>query len=117
MPLPLMTSSRWMVCVAFCAFVLGAGMAFHSWVNARLDATLREARKAAGLPLDTPIEDIGIEVAADLMSWIQIDHLLLKFWFVLLPLVLLIGLGLACLIPSKQGVPRTRPPSAISREG
>ena len=51
MRLPLlMTTRRWMVCMAFCAIVLAAGMAFHRWVGTRLDALYQEAREHAGLP-------------------------------------------------------------------
>ena len=45
------------------------------------------------------------------MRWIQLDHFLMKFWFVLLPLILLIGFSIAWSIPSRPGTlrPRTAP--------
>ena len=55
MRLPLMTTGRWMVCIAFCAIVLAAGIAFHRWVEARLDTIFQEAKKQAGVPPDAPM--------------------------------------------------------------
>jgi hypothetical protein len=108
MRLPLLTTGRWMVCIAFCAICLAAGIALHWWVGARLDAVSQKAKEESGLPPDAPMEDVGIRVPNELMTWIQVDHLLMKFWFVLLPLVFLIGFGIAWSIPSKPGASRTR---------
>ena len=54
----------------------------------------------------------GITLPGYLMTLIEVDHLLMKFWFVLVPLIFLIGFGIAWSIPSKQGVSPTQSPSA-----
>ena len=57
---------------------------------------------------DAPMGDVGHALPGDMMTWISLDHLLMRFWFVLLPLIFLIGFGIAWSIPSKSGVERAR---------
>ncbi len=112
MRMPLMTTGRWMVCIAFCAIGLAAGMAYHRWVEARLDAKIQEARKRAGLSPEAPMNDFGVPLPGYMMTLITLDHFLMKFWFVLLLLVFLIGFGIAWSLPSKPGVSRTQSASS-----
>jgi len=111
MRLPLLTIGRWMVCIAFCAILLAARMAYHRWVEARFDAIVQEAKKQAGMPPDA-VMDFGIPLPGDMMTLIEVDHLLMKFWLVLLPLVFLIGFGIAWALPSKKGVSRKQSASS-----
>jgi uncharacterized membrane protein YczE len=110
MRLPIMTTGRWMICIAFCAIVLAAWMAFHRWVAARLAPSIQEAREQAGLLPGAPMEGVGIRVPNDMMTWIELDALFIRFSFVLWPVIFLIGFGIAWSIPSNKGV--TRAPSA-----
>jgi hypothetical protein len=112
MRLPLMTTARWMVLIAVCAVCLGVWLAYHRWVAMRLDQIFLEARKRAGLPLDARMADFGIPLPGYLMFCVQLDHLLMKFWFVLLPLIVLLSLGVALSIPPTHA--DSRPASTAS---
>ena len=114
MRLPFMTTGRWMVLIAVCAVCQAAWLAYHRWVAMRLDQIVLEARKRAGLPLDASMADFGIPLPGYLMFCVRLDHLLMKFWFVLLPLIVLFGFGIARSIPSRPA--DSRAPSAASEK-
>jgi len=68
---------------------------------------MEQARERAGLPPGSPMNDLGLQVTGRQMLHIELDHLLLRFWFVLLLVVLLICFGIAASLPRARSTAGT----------
>jgi hypothetical protein len=97
-----MTTARWMVLIAVFGGSLGGLVAYHRWVTGMFAKVMEQARIKAGLPADTNMNDFNIQVEPGLLIWLNLDHFLLRFWFVILPLLLLLAFGCAMLLPARK---------------
>jgi hypothetical protein len=91
-----------MVLIAVFAGSLAGLVAFHRWVTSMFVAVMEQARIQAGLPPGTDMNEFNIPVSGRQMLWLDLDHFLLRFWFVVLPLLLLLSFGLAMLLPARK---------------
>jgi hypothetical protein len=106
---------RYLVAAGIAGLILLAVLAYHWWVASMVSGLMEQARVRAGLPAGSPMGDIGIHVSGPQMTHIQIDHLLSRFWFVLLPVLLAICFGIAASLPrarSTAGRPAESPSQA-----
>jgi hypothetical protein len=90
---------RYLVASGIACLVVCASLAYHWWVTSMFATIMEQARVRAGLPPGSPMNDLGLQVTGRQMLSIELDHFLLKFWFVLLPVLLLICFGIAAALP------------------
>jgi hypothetical protein len=90
---------KYLVASGVAGLILLAALAYHGWVTSMVSGLMEQARVRAGLPAGSPMGDVGIQVSGPQMTYIQIDHLLSRFWFVLLPVLLAICFGIAASLP------------------
>jgi hypothetical protein len=106
---------RYFAALVVSSLLVGAFLAYRCWVSAKVDVVLRRAQEEArqvGLPSEVTPGDFGLLMSKDLMTLVEIDHLILKFWFVVLPLILFLCFGVAAIVPRKHvkaGLPATSP--------
>jgi hypothetical protein len=98
-----MTTGRWMVFIAVFAGSLAGLDAFHRWVTSMFAGVMEQARIQRGLPPGTDMSGFIIRMPSSRqMLWLDLDHFLLRFWFVVLPLILLLSFGAAMLLPARK---------------
>jgi hypothetical protein len=101
-----------MVVIAVCAVCLAAWRAYHRWVARRLDQInpiLEDRLWRGGSDFD-----FLLPIPRCIVLCAQLDHFLMRFWFVLFPLVILFSFGIALSIPSRH--PDSRAPLAPSEK-
>jgi hypothetical protein len=104
---------KYLVAAGIACLIVGSVLALHWWVGSRLAAIEGQARATGKLPPNVPAKDLGVHVSDRLMFFMQLDHLLMSFWFILLPLILLICFGIAARLP---GAKPAESPSAASSD-
>ena len=70
----------------------------------------------AGLPPGTNMNDFNIPVTSRQMFWLRLDQFLMKFWFVILALLLVLSFGLAMLLPGTKVDRSVAAPHGESRQ-
>ena len=90
---------RYLVASAVSGLILLVALAYHWWVTTMVSGLMEQARVRAGLPAGSPMGDVGIPLSGTQMNHIQIDHLLSRFWFVLLPVLFAICFSIAASVP------------------
>jgi hypothetical protein len=90
---------RSLVASGVAGLILLAALAYHWWVTSMVSGLREQARVRAGFPTGSPMADFRIQVSGPQMTYIQIDHLLSRFWFVLLPVLLAICFAIAASLP------------------
>ena len=111
-----MTTGRWMVLIAVFAGSLGGLVGCHRWVTAMVADVQEQARARAGLPPGTNMNDFNMPVTSRQMFWLRLDQFLMKFWFVILALLLVLSFGLAMLLPGTKIEPERSAPHGESRQ-
>ncbi len=103
---------RYLTATGIACLIVGASLAYHWWVDSGVASILKQARVRQGLPPGALPNDFGIPMTGRQILAVEIDHFLMRFWFILLPLVLLICLGIAAWLPGTRSAAHT--PSAPS---
>ena len=81
-------------------------VAFHRWVSSMFAAVMEQARIQRGLPQGADLSGFIIRMPSSrLMLGLDLDHLLLRFWFVVLPLMILLSFGVAMVLPRGRSSP------------
>jgi hypothetical protein len=92
-----------MVFFAVFAGSLAGLVAFHRWVSSMFAAVMEQARIQRGLPQGTDMSGLIIPMPSSRqMLWLDLDHLLLRFWFIVLPLIMLLSFGVAMVFPGRK---------------
>ena len=76
---------KYLVAAGVACLIVSAALAYHWWVESVVAATMEQARVQMGLPPGAPTNNLGVRVTGRQMLYIEIDHLLMRFWFILLP--------------------------------
>ena len=108
---------RYLVAAGVASLLLVAALAYHWWVATMVSGLMEQARVRAGLPAGSPMGDVGIPLSGPQMTFIKIDHLLSRFWFVLLPVLLAICFGIAASLPSAGSTTSGQSESSIQPRG
>ena len=74
---------RYLAATGIACLIVGSSLAYHRWVRSMVAAA--------------PWRDAGFE-----RVWRRGPYLLMRFWFILLPLVLLLCLGIAACLPGTR---------------
>ena len=93
---------KYLVAAGVACLIVGASLAYHWWVKSGVAALLEQARVRQGPAPGALPNDLGIPMTGRQILCIEIDHLLMRFWFILLPLVWLICLGIAAWLPGAR---------------
>jgi hypothetical protein len=85
---------RYVYAIIAAAALIGAFLANHTFVTVQVNRIASQARAQLGLAPDAPA-DFGVELPRHLIYAIQIDHVFVRFWFVLCPLIIIISFAIA----------------------
>ncbi len=90
---------RYLVAMAISCLMVGVALSYHRWVASSVGPVTANARARAGLPPPSPMNDLIVPVTGRQMLYIELDHFLVKFWYVLVPAVVLLCFGVAASFP------------------
>ena len=107
---------RYLAAFIVSSLLVATLLAYHWLVASKVNAVLRQVQaqdRQAGLPPETTPGDLGVLMPKDLITLVEIDHLILRFWFVVLPLILSLCFCVAALFPRKHGKAESPPTSSL----
>ena len=107
-----MTTRQWMILVAVVAPAFALLVFLRRLAANKVAGFMEQVRDRAGLPPDASLSDFNVPVTRDVANWIDINHLLSRFWIVLLTLIVLAAWVTITYFPRiavKPSIPRNEP--------
>ncbi len=94
-----MTTQRWMVFIAVFAANFAACTLYRRWGTVKVAGFLEGKRKQAGLPRTANLGDFNVSGTRDMVFWMDVDHLLERFWSILVFLAVVFSVAVAAMVP------------------